>query len=97
MKTPFRLGLAACMAGIVTLGTATAFACKDGKGHGARFERADKNGDGFLTQAEVGERRWERIKVADSNNDGKVSKDEMSQAKKDGKLKRRGHRKAAKS
>jgi hypothetical protein len=59
-----------------------------GKGHGkgAGFKKADKNNDGFLTQSEVGNERWDRIKVADANKDGKVSKDEMKQARKDGKL-----------
>lgn len=58
-----------------------------GKGHGqGRFKQADKNGDGFLTKAEVGDERWARIKVADANQDGKVSHDEMKQARKDGKL-----------
>lgn len=58
----------------------------EGKGKGAHFKKADKNGDGFLTKAEVGDQRWERIKVADANNDGKVSQPEMKQARKDGKL-----------
>jgi Ca2+-binding EF-hand superfamily protein len=57
--------------------------------HGDRFEQADKNNDGYLTQSEVGAQRWERIKVADTNNDAKVSKDEMTQAFKAGKLGRR--------
>jgi hypothetical protein len=51
-----------------------------------RFQKADKNNDGFLTADEVGEKRWEHIKVADANNDNKVSKAEMEQAFKDGKL-----------
>jgi Ca2+-binding EF-hand superfamily protein len=63
--------------------------------HGDRFQKADKNNDGFLTQAEVGAQRWERIKVADANNDGKVSKDEMTQAFKAGKLGRRHDHKSA--
>ena len=58
----------------------------DGEGKGAMFKKADKNGDGFLTKDEVGEKRWERIKVADANNDGKVSHPELQQARKDGKL-----------
>jgi hypothetical protein len=63
---------------------------KDGKGrHGERFQRADKNSDGFLTESEVGAERWARIKVADANNDKKVSRDELQQAFKDGKLGRR--------
>jgi hypothetical protein len=58
------------------------------KGKGARFQKADKNNDGFLTKDEVGAERWERIKVADANGDGKVTKSEMQQARKDGKLPR---------
>jgi hypothetical protein len=57
-----------------------------GEGKGAHFKKADKNNDGFLTKAEVGDRRWERIKIADANNDGKVSQPELQQAHKDGKL-----------
>jgi hypothetical protein len=38
----------------------------------------------------VGDKRWERIKVADANNDGKVSQPEMQQARKDGKLGHKG-------
>ncbi len=57
----------------------------EGKGAG-HFKKADKNSDGFLTQTEVGDKRWERIKVADANKDGKVSQAEMQQARKDGKL-----------
>ena len=51
-----------------------------------RFKKADKNADGFLTQAEVGDKRWTRIQVADANNDGKVSQAELTQARADGKL-----------
>jgi Ca2+-binding EF-hand superfamily protein len=59
-----------------------------------RFQKADKNGDGFLTADEVGEKRWAHIKVADANGDGKVSKAELEQAHKDGKL---GHRQGGNS
>jgi hypothetical protein len=62
----------------------------DGEGKGGMFKRADKNGDGFLTQDEVGEKRWERIKVADANGDGKISREELKQAHEDGKLPRHG-------
>jgi hypothetical protein len=62
----------------------------EGKGKGAGFKKADKNADGFLTQSEVGDERWSRIKVADANQDGKVSKPEMQQARKDGKLPKHG-------
>ena len=59
-----------------------------------RFQKADKNNDGFLTQDEVGDRRWEHIKVADANNDGKITLAEMQQAFKDGKLGHHGHKPA---
>lgn len=51
-----------------------------------RFKKADKNGDGFLTQDEVGEKRWAHIQVADANKDGKISQAELQQAYADGKL-----------
>lgn len=54
-----------------------------------RFKKADKNADGFLTQAEVGDKRWSHIQVADANKDGKVSQAELAQAHADGKL---GHK-----
>jgi hypothetical protein len=67
-----------------------------GMGPGGRFERADKNSDGYLTEDEVGAKRWERLKVADVNNDKKVSKAEIAQAFKDGKLgKRHGQKRAS--
>jgi len=59
-----------------------------GEGKGAHFKKADTNNDGFLTKAEVGDKRWTRIQVADANKDGKVSQAEMQQARKDGKLHR---------
>jgi hypothetical protein len=66
----------------------------DRKQHAAdRFKKADKNADGFLTQAEVGDQRWTRIQVADANKDGKVTQAELAQAHADGKL---GHGKHAK-
>ncbi len=64
----------------------------DRKQHAAeRFKKADKNADGFLTQAEVGDKRWTRIQVADTNQDGKVSQAELAQAHADGKLGRAKH------
>ena len=51
-----------------------------------RFKKADKNADGFLTEAEVGDKRWSHIQVADANKDGKVSQAELVQARADGKL-----------
>jgi hypothetical protein len=58
----------------------------DGKGQQGHFRKGDKNGDGFLTKDEVGDKRWSRIQVADANKDGKVSQAELQQARKDGKL-----------
>lgn len=52
-----------------------------------RFRKKDTNGDGFLTQAEVGQ-RWEWLKKADANGDSKVSLAELQQAKKEGKLRK---------
>jgi Ca2+-binding EF-hand superfamily protein len=58
-----------------------------------RFRQADKNGDGFLTQAEVGD-RWAHIKVADANGDAKVSFAELTEAYKAGKMPHKGKNKA---
>lgn len=95
MKKTILVGALAMAFGFSTAAASTALAC-DGehqKGHDpqARFQRADKNGDGFLTKDEVGEKRWQRIQVADANKDQKVSMDELKQAHKDGKLGRPGH------
>jgi len=54
-----------------------------------RFKKADKNGDGFLTKDEVGEKRWTHIQIADANKDGKISLPELAQARADGKI---GHK-----
>ena len=59
-----------------------------------RFKKDDKNGDGFLTQDEVGDQRWARIQVADANKDGKISQAELAQAHADGKLGHHGKRPA---
>jgi len=62
---------------------------KGGKSPEARFAKKDTNGDGFLTADEVGE-RWDHMKVADANNDAKLTKDELAEARAAGKLK--GHK-----
>jgi len=54
-----------------------------------RFKSDDQNHDGFLTQAEVPQ-RWDHMKVADANNDGKVSFEELKAAFESGKLGARG-------
>lgn len=56
-----------------------------------RFTEDDKNKDGFLVQSEVSQ-RWDRIKIADSNNDNKVSLAELQAAHESGKLGPRGRR-----
>ena len=95
MNTTKRFSIAFLFAAAAFATSALAFAetpskgqCNghDGQGKGAMFKRADKNGDGFLTKDEVGEKRWEHLKVADANNDGKISHPELQQARKDGKL-----------
>jgi Ca2+-binding EF-hand superfamily protein len=50
------------------------------------FAMQDQNKDGFLTEAEVGQRHWSRLSVADADKDGKVSKTELEAAHRDGKL-----------
>jgi len=59
----------------------------------ARFAKADKNGDGVLTKDEVGDKRWARLVVADTDNSGSVSEAEIRAAIANGTLKfpRRGH------
>ncbi len=52
-----------------------------------RFSELDKNKDGALSADEVPARMWERIKVADSNNDNKVTRAEIDAALASGKLK----------
>lgn len=52
-----------------------------------RFAKRDVNGDGALTEAEVGEKRWAHLKAADSNNDARVTFAELSEARAAGKLK----------
>lgn len=109
--TKKRLGVIGLViaAGVMTLGATAAFAeskdGKEGKKEGcsknaeARFAKADSNSDGFLTAAEVGDKKWGRIKVADTNSDSKVSLAEMKQAKADGKLGHKGkkHKKEKKA
>jgi Ca2+-binding EF-hand superfamily protein len=51
------------------------------KGHGDMFERFDKNKDGALTSDEVKDGFWQHLVKADANSDGKVTKEELSQAR----------------
>jgi len=52
----------------------------------ARFAKADKNGDGKLEPSEVGTARWDHLKVADADGDGKVTLDEIERAIESGTL-----------
>lgn len=53
-----------------------------GKGApGEFFKRADKNGDGKLTQDEVPEQFWSRLSKADKNEDGAVTQEELAAAR----------------
>ncbi len=72
-----------------------AHAGKGGKGRGAGglFKRFDANQDGALQKGEVPAPVWQRISSADANQDASITKAELRQAHKDGKLKRpRGSR-----
>ncbi len=53
----------------------------------ARFAKADKNGDGVLTKDEVGDKRWARLEVADTDKSGGVSEAEIRAAIANGTLK----------
>jgi Ca2+-binding EF-hand superfamily protein len=50
-----------------------------------RFNADDKNHDGFLTENEI-PGRWAHLKVADANQDNKITFDELTAAFKAGKL-----------
>lgn len=54
-----------------------------------RFNADDKNHDGALVQAEI-PTRWEHLKVADANNDNRITFDELTAAFKTGKIVRHG-------
>ena len=88
-KKLLTIGAALCTFGIASLAFAEPAEACEGK-RGKKFERADANGDGYLTEEEVGAERWERLVVADANSDGFVSREEIKQAKEDGLLKRKG-------
>jgi len=103
-KSKFNRIVPVAFAAVVLGGTTLALAAPSGaekhcsgehKDPAARFQKADKNSDGFLTKDEVGAERWERIKVADANSDGKITQAEMKQAHEDGKLGRHGKKPSA--
>ena len=45
-----------------------------------RFARKDRNGDGAITEDEAGPRRWEHLKVADTDGNGKITLAEIDRA-----------------
>ena len=55
------------------------------------FTILDKNKDGAITQGEAGN-RWDRLKAADANNDGKITREEFEEAHRDGKLNSAGQK-----
>jgi hypothetical protein len=93
MSKKSRIGMVAALLGSALLSVAAVGAACEGKGgdhakmtdaeraqkRQERFRESDKNGDGFLTQAEVGE-RWDHIKTADANGDLKVTLAELEAA-----------------
>jgi len=52
-----------------------------------RFAKMDKNNDGALTKDEVGDKRWQRLSVADADKSGSVTRDEIKTAVAAGTLK----------
>ena len=50
------------------------------------LDQCDKNGDGKLEPSEGGATRWEHLKVADADGDGKVTLDEIERAIESGTL-----------
>src|SRR6478735_3352957 len=44
------------------------------------FAKMDKNNDGALSKDEVGDKRWERLSVADADKNGSVTREEIKTA-----------------
>jgi hypothetical protein len=57
-----------------------------GSRRGRFFERLDANGDGALSKDEMPERMREHMMVADTNKDGKVTREELDAARERGDL-----------
>jgi hypothetical protein len=51
------------------------------------FAMKDDNKDGFWTAEEIGDRRWQKLSVADADKDGKLSQVELETAHREGTLK----------
>src|SRR6478609_5141831 len=52
-----------------------------------RFAKLDKNNDGALSKDEVGDKRWERLSVADADKNGSITREEIKTAVAAGTLK----------
>ncbi|HET7541963.1 MAG TPA: hypothetical protein VFK05_18950 [Polyangiaceae bacterium] len=52
-----------------------------------RFAKMDKNNDGALSKDEIGDKRWERLSVADADKNGSVTREEIKTAVAAGTLK----------
>ena len=51
------------------------------------FAKMDKNNDGALSKDEIGDKRWERLSVADADKNGSVTREEIKTAVAAGTLK----------
>lgn len=60
--------------------TAFSFSASADKGHGL-FERADKDGDGFITKLEFTDSRITLFKQIDANGDAILDQDELTKAR----------------
>ncbi len=55
------------------------------------FALLDKNKDGAISKQEAG-KRWDHLKAADADNDGKITREEFEKGHADGKLKGEEHK-----
>lgn len=75
-------------AGVAVM-AASAFAAQ---GPGERWEKADTNGDGEISAAEMSARQAEFLEAADTDGNGAVSKDEMKAYREARRAERRAER-----
>jgi Ca2+-binding EF-hand superfamily protein len=75
MRNPITLVLSGAV-----LAAALSFPALADKGHGL-FQRADKDGDGFVTKLEFTDSRNALFQTIDANQDGILTEDELRQAR----------------